>query len=85
MVEREWTPASNCFFDAFRNYDEAGYPRRIQCLKCAALPVTPVSLWPTFSGQKSAEYTTKEGSQLGRTGLPCPASHWDGQAGSQAW
>ena len=36
MVEREWTPASNCFFDAFRNYDEAGYPRRIQCLKCAA-------------------------------------------------
>ena len=38
MVEREWTPASNCFFDAFRNYDEAGYPRRIQCLKCVRSP-----------------------------------------------
>lgn len=37
MVEREWTPASNCFFDAFRNYDEAGYPRRIQCLKYLVL------------------------------------------------
>jgi len=37
MGEREWQNASNCFFDAFRNYDEAGNPRRIQCLKYLVL------------------------------------------------
>jgi COP9 signalosome complex subunit 2 len=26
-------PASKCLFDAFKNYDEAGNQKRIQCLK----------------------------------------------------
>jgi len=33
MALREWEPARNDFFDAFKNYDEAGVGRRIQCLK----------------------------------------------------
>jgi hypothetical protein len=33
MGEREWAAATNCFFDAFRRFDEAGHSRRIQCLK----------------------------------------------------
>jgi len=37
MAEREWEAASTCFFDAFKNYDEAGNSKRIQCLK-----LTPV-------------------------------------------
>jgi len=33
MALREWESARNDFFDAFKNYDEAGIGRRIQCLK----------------------------------------------------
>jgi hypothetical protein len=33
MALREWELARNDFFDAFKNYDEAGLGRRIQCLK----------------------------------------------------
>jgi COP9 signalosome complex subunit 2 len=33
MAERQWAVAATDFFDAFKNYDEAGTHRRIQCLK----------------------------------------------------
>ncbi|EKX48103.1 hypothetical protein GUITHDRAFT_106181 [Guillardia theta CCMP2712] len=33
MQERDWASASKCLFDAFKNYDEAGNQKRIQCLK----------------------------------------------------
>jgi COP9 signalosome complex subunit 2 len=33
MAERQWDEAATDFFEAFKNYDEAGNPRRIQCLK----------------------------------------------------
>jgi COP9 signalosome complex subunit 2 len=33
MAQREWEKARTDFFEAFKNYDEAGAQRRIQCLK----------------------------------------------------
>lgn len=33
MAERQWEEAATDFFEAFKNYDEAGNQRRIQCLK----------------------------------------------------
>jgi len=33
MQQREWEKARNDFFEAFKNYDEAGVQRRVQCLK----------------------------------------------------
>jgi hypothetical protein len=33
MGQREWDKASSDFFEAFKNYDEAGSHKRIQCLK----------------------------------------------------
>lgn len=37
MAERQWAEAATDFFEAFKNYDEAGNQRRIQCLKYAQL------------------------------------------------
>jgi len=37
MREKEWEKAKIDFFEAFKNYDEAGSPRRIQCLKYLVL------------------------------------------------
>jgi len=37
MVQREWELARNDFFEAFKNYDEAGVQRRVQCLKYLVL------------------------------------------------
>ncbi|PRP82771.1 proteasome component region PCI domain-containing protein [Planoprotostelium fungivorum] len=37
MREKEWEKAQTDFFEAFKNYDEAGSPRRIQCLKYLVL------------------------------------------------
>mmetsp|Transcript_25672 Transcript_25672/g.35458 ORF Transcript_25672/g.35458 Transcript_25672/m.35458 type:complete len:438 (+) Transcript_25672:60-1373(+) len=37
MRERMWTEAHTDFFEAFKNYDEAGNQRRIQCLKYLVL------------------------------------------------
>ena len=33
MAQRDWEKARNDFFEAFKNYDEAGVQRRVQCLK----------------------------------------------------
>merc|ERR1719272_2629069 len=37
MGEREWEMARNDFFEAFKNYDEAGVSRRTTCLKYLVL------------------------------------------------
>jgi COP9 signalosome complex subunit 2 len=37
MSEKQWEKAHTDFFEAFKNYDEAGSPRRIQCLKYLVL------------------------------------------------
>ncbi|KAN0038719.1 hypothetical protein ACTA71_000905 [Dictyostelium dimigraforme] len=37
MAEKEWEKAHTDFFEAFKNYDEAGNSRRIQCLKYLVL------------------------------------------------
>jgi len=37
MSERAWEKAHTDFFEAFKNYDEAGSPRRLQCLKYLVL------------------------------------------------
>ena len=36
-AERQWVEATTDFFEAFKNYDEAGASRRIQCLKYLVL------------------------------------------------
>eukprot|EP01105_Mastigella_eilhardi_P007480 TRINITY_DN18915_c0_g1_i1.p1 TRINITY_DN18915_c0_g1~~TRINITY_DN18915_c0_g1_i1.p1 ORF type:complete len:469 (+),score=165.03 TRINITY_DN18915_c0_g1_i1:71-1408(+) len=33
MEEKDYARANQDFFDAFKNYDEAGSPKRVQCLK----------------------------------------------------
>ena len=33
MREKDWEKAHTDFFEAFKNYDEAGSPRRLSCLK----------------------------------------------------
>ncbi|KAJ1888967.1 hypothetical protein LPJ66_008293 [Kickxella alabastrina] len=37
MAERNWAEAQSNFFDAFKNYDEAGSPQRVQVLKYLVL------------------------------------------------
>ncbi|KAG8467559.1 hypothetical protein KFE25_000875 [Diacronema lutheri] len=37
MAQRKWEDARTDFFEAFKNYDEAGAHRRIQCLKYLVL------------------------------------------------
>ncbi|KAJ2726072.1 hypothetical protein GGI07_000855 [Coemansia sp. Benny D115] len=37
MAERNWEEAQSNFFDAFKNYDEAGSPQRVQVLKYLVL------------------------------------------------
>jgi len=37
MRDKDWEHAHTDFFEAFKNYDEAGSPRRIQCLKYLVL------------------------------------------------
>lgn len=37
MAQRQWAEAATDFFEAFKNYDEAGNHRRIQCLKYLVL------------------------------------------------
>jgi COP9 signalosome complex subunit 2 len=37
MSQKEWEKAQTDFFEAFKNYDEAGSPQRISCLKYLVL------------------------------------------------
>lgn len=46
MAERQWDEAATDFFEAFKNYDEAGNQRRIQCLKYAVSVYFSITLKP---------------------------------------
>ena len=37
LAEELWSEAYQDFFEAFKNYDEAGHPRRLNCLKLLVL------------------------------------------------
>ncbi|KAG5629030.1 hypothetical protein H5410_000747 [Solanum commersonii] len=43
MAERKWAEAATDFFEAFKNYDEAGNHRRIQCLN-GSVPHVPLDV-----------------------------------------
>ncbi|ONK61511.1 uncharacterized protein A4U43_C08F30690 [Asparagus officinalis] len=57
MAERQWDEAATDFFEAFKNYDEAGNHRRIQCLKYLVLAnmLMESSVNP-FDGQEAKPY-----------------------------
>lgn len=57
MAERQWADAATDFFEAFKNYDEAGNPRRIQCLKYLVLAnMLMESEVNPFDGQEAKPY-----------------------------
>ncbi|RLN23096.1 COP9 signalosome complex subunit 2 [Panicum miliaceum] len=57
MAERQWAEAATDFFEAFKNYDEAGNPRRIQCLKYLVLAnMLMESEVNPFDGQEAKPY-----------------------------
>eukprot|EP00250_Pteridium_aquilinum_P033893 c6596_g1_i1 orf=193-1512(-) len=57
MAERQWAEAATDFFDAFKNYDEAGTHRRIQCLKYLVLAnMLMESQVNPFDGQEAKPY-----------------------------
>ncbi|KAL2564599.1 hypothetical protein AAZV13_19G056000 [Glycine max] len=57
MAERQWADAATDFFDAFKNYDEAGSQRRIQCLKYLVLAnMLMESEVNPFDGQEAKPY-----------------------------
>ncbi|XP_071723201.1 COP9 signalosome complex subunit 2-like, partial [Rutidosis leptorrhynchoides] len=57
MAERQWAEAATDFFEAFKNYDEAGNPRRIQCLKYLVLAnMLMESQVNPFDGQEAKPY-----------------------------
>ena len=60
MAEMEWDKAQQDFFEAFKNYDEAGSPQRIQCLKYLVLAnmLTESQINP-FDSQETKPYVTK--------------------------
>jgi COP9 signalosome complex subunit 2 len=53
----EWTRAQEDFFEAFKNYDETGSPRRIACLKYLVLAnMLMESKINPFDGQETKPY-----------------------------
>ncbi|XP_020224869.1 COP9 signalosome complex subunit 2 [Cajanus cajan] len=57
MVEHQWVEATTDFFEAFKNYDEAGNQRRIQCLKYLVLAnMLMESEVNPFDGQEAKSY-----------------------------
>ncbi|KAL5719444.1 COP9/signalosome complex subunit Csn2 [Ranunculus cassubicifolius] len=57
MAERQWEEAATDFFEAFKNYDEAGNHRRIQCLKYLVLAnMLMESTVNPFDGQEAKPY-----------------------------
>ncbi|KAG4915754.1 hypothetical protein JHK87_053311 [Glycine soja] len=57
MAERQWAEAATDFFEAFKNYDEAGNHRRIQCLKYLVLAnMLMESEVNPFDGQEAKPY-----------------------------
>ncbi|KAK9824575.1 hypothetical protein WJX72_011432 [[Myrmecia] bisecta] len=59
MHERIWSEAATDFFEAFKNYDEAGERRRIQCLKYLVLAYMLMeSQVDPFDAQEAKPYKT---------------------------
>lgn len=57
MNEGKWEDAQTDFFEAFKNYDEAGSPQRIQCLKYLVLAnMLTVSQINPFDSQETKPY-----------------------------
>ncbi|CAA2992198.1 Hypothetical predicted protein [Olea europaea subsp. europaea] len=57
MAERRWAEAATDFFEAFKNYDEAGNHRRIQCLKYLVLAnMLMISEVNPLDGQEAKPY-----------------------------
>ncbi|CAI9768606.1 unnamed protein product [Fraxinus pennsylvanica] len=57
MAERQWTEAATDFFEAFKNYDEAGNHRRIQCLKYLVMAnMLMISEVNPLDGQEAKPY-----------------------------
>ncbi|KAH0721825.1 hypothetical protein KY290_006106 [Solanum tuberosum] len=57
MAQRQWAEAATDFFEAFKNYDEAGNQRRIQCLKYLVLAnMLMESQVNPFDGQEAKPY-----------------------------
>ncbi|XP_073311374.1 COP9 signalosome complex subunit 2-like [Primulina huaijiensis] len=57
MAEGQWPGAATDFFEAFKNYDEAGNQRRIQCLKYLVLAnMLMQSEVNPFDGQEAKPY-----------------------------
>eukprot|EP00271_Cylindrocystis_brebissonii_P007584 TRINITY_DN2114_c0_g1_i1.p1 TRINITY_DN2114_c0_g1~~TRINITY_DN2114_c0_g1_i1.p1 ORF type:complete len:449 (+),score=140.52 TRINITY_DN2114_c0_g1_i1:158-1504(+) len=56
-ADGQWEAASTAFFEAFKNYDEAGTQRRIQCLKYLVLAnMLMESEVNPFDGQEAKPY-----------------------------
>ncbi|KAM3339737.1 COP9 signalosome complex subunit 2 [Capsicum galapagoense] len=60
MAQRQWAEAATDFFEAFKNYDEAGNHRRIQCLKYLVLAnMLMESQVNPFDGQEAKPYVNR--------------------------
>ncbi|KAA6423642.1 hypothetical protein WJX79_007481 [Trebouxia sp. C0005] len=69
MHERIWSEAATDFFEAFKNYDEAGAVRRIQCLKYLVLAnMLMESSVDPFDAQEAKPYKS-DGEVLAMTNL----------------
>ena len=57
LAEEQWKEAYQDFFEAFKNYDESGSPRRISCLKMLVLAnMLMKSTVDPFDAQESKPY-----------------------------
>lgn len=57
LAEEAWDESYSCFFEAFKNYDEAGSPRRISCLKMLVISnMLSKSDIDPFGAQESQQY-----------------------------
>ncbi|KAI3694444.1 hypothetical protein L1987_77409 [Smallanthus sonchifolius] len=70
MAERQWAEAATDFFEAFKNYDEAGNQRRIQCLKYLVFAnMLMQSEVNPFDGQEAKPYYKNDPEILAMTNL----------------
>jgi COP9 signalosome complex subunit 2 len=57
LAEENWASSYECFFEAFKNYDEAGSPRRVNCLKMLVISnMLSKSDIDPFAAQESKPY-----------------------------
>ncbi|KAL6536059.1 COP9/signalosome complex subunit Csn2 [Orobanche hederae] len=70
MAERQWAEAATDFFEAIKNYDEAGNHRRIKCLKYLVLAniLMESEVYP-FDGQEATRKYKNDPAILAMTNL----------------